>query len=398
MNFGLLCDDPAAGWLMSVLRNHPLHKLTRAVLVSPGADALLHGFAAVTCSDRWEDLLAAADVDAVIVGGTAPEVWDGARQLASAGTPLLVFPRVTCGPAILYELSLIRDDQQGVLFPCWPHRHDPEIMRLKHFLQAADRPAISYLHWNRVVGLGYGREIPEAVIEDELLPAADLLHFLFGTTDQVTALRTGGTTTGALLQSVVLSGRAIPECTWAIQSGVAGSSRLTLQTDRGPWSLDWDAAESRWRFTDYAASPPKPADGVGGTILLAEFAAAAARRNGASDWTSVLHAAEVVDAAQRSLNRRRTIDLHHETLSERAIFKTQMAAMGCGVLLLTLLLMLGYLAVAGMAPLDDRLLRLFRLLVFAPLFVFLLLQLLLPLTRTGHQEAASQPGPANPHD
>lgn len=398
MNFGLLCDDPAAGWLMSVLRNHPAHALTRAVLVSPGADELLHGFTGVTCSDRWEDLLATAEVDAVIVGGTAPEIWDGARQLASAGTPLLVFPRTTCGPAILYELSLIRDDQQGVLFPCWPHRHDPDIVRLKHGLQAEDRPAITYLHWDRVVGLGPGREIPKAVIEDELLPAADLLHFLFGTTDQVTALRTGGTATGALLQSVNLSGRAFPECTWAIQSAEAGSSRLTLQTDRGPWFLDWDASQSRWRLTDNAASPPKPAEGVGGTDLLSEFAAAVARGSGASNWTSVLHAAEVVDAAQRSLERRRTIDLHHETLSERAIFKTQMAAMGCGVLLLTLLLMLGYLAVAGMAPLDDRLLRLFRLLVFAPLFVFLLLQLLLPLTRTGHQAAASPPGPASPHN
>ena len=106
------------------------------------------------------------------------------------------------------------------------------------------------------------------------------------------------------------------------------------------------------------------------------------QRTGESHWTNVLHAAEVVDAAQRSLERRRTIDLHHETLSERAIFKTQMAAMGCGVLMLTLLLMLCYLAVAGMVPWDDRVLKLFRLLVFAPLFVFLLLQLLLPLTRT----------------
>lgn len=385
MNFGLLCDDPEAAWLLSALRRHPAHALTRAVLVSPGTDDLLHGFAGVTCSDRWEDLLAAHNVDAVIVGGAATAVWEGARQLASAGTPLLVFPTVTGGPAILYELSLIRDDQQGVLFPCWPHRYDPEMLRLRQLLQSVDRPAISYLHWERTVALGSSRDIPNAVIEEELLRAADVLHFLFGPADQVTTLRTGGTATGALLQSVVLSGRAIPESTWAIKSAETSSSRLTLQTDRGPWSLDWDAMHSCWQLSNGAASPPKPADGgVGGMDLLAEFADAVARRNTASDWTNVLHAAEIVDAAQRSLDRRRTIDLHHEMLSERAIFKTQMAAMGCGVLMLTLLLMLCYLAVAGTVPLDDRVLKLFRLLVFAPLFVFLLLQLLLPLTRTSH--------------
>ena len=98
MNFGLLCDDPAAAWLVSALRRHPSHALTWAVLVSPRADDLLHGFTGVTCSDRWEDLLAADNLDAVIVGGTAPAVWEGARQLASSGIPLLIFPTATAGP------------------------------------------------------------------------------------------------------------------------------------------------------------------------------------------------------------------------------------------------------------------------------------------------------------
>ena len=49
--------------------------------------------------------------------------------------------------------------------------------------------------------------------------------------------------------------------------------------------------------------------------------------------------------------------------------------------MLTLLLMLGFLAVASVVPLDAKVLQTGRLLIFTPLFLFLLLQLLFPLTR-----------------
>jgi hypothetical protein len=54
------------------------------------------------------------------------------------------------------------------------------------------------------------------------------------------------------------------------------------------------------------------------------------------DWTDLTRDFEVLDAVRRSLARRRTIDLHFETTSERSLFKTQMTAIGCGVLMLTL--------------------------------------------------------------
>ena len=85
---------------------------------------------------------------------------------------------------------------------------------------------------------------------------------------------------------------------------------------------------------------------------------------------------------QHSLERRRTVDLHHEPVSERTIFKTQMTALGCAVLFGTLVLMLGYLAIASVIPLNGTLLIVLRMLVFAPLVLFLLAQLLLPLSLT----------------
>jgi hypothetical protein len=410
MRFGLLCDDPAAAPVLAAIQRSAAHALTRAVLVSPQTDALLHGIGGVQCGNRWEDLVTADNVDAVLIGGNASETWDGARRLASEGIPLLVLPTLRHGAATLYELSLIRDDRQGVLFPLWRHRLDPEWGALRDWCRSPDRPAIRYLQWERDVGLGAGAEVPNSVIQEELFHAADALQFLFGAADQVTTLRTGGTATGALIQSVVVAGRGIPETTWTIRSSAQGSSRLTLQTEGGAWVLDWDAEALRWKtsqtdlkspsrrkeFAEFGvrnAGSESRNEAIAGddraAALVAEFAEAVAGGNPENRWLEVLRAAEVVDAAERSLARRRTIELHHETLSERAIFKTQMAAMGCGVLVLTLLLMLGYLAMASVAPLDPRILKVLRVLVFAPLFVFLLLQLLLPLTRTADDGSKS---------
>jgi predicted dehydrogenase len=377
MNFGLLCDDPAAAPLVSALQQHPIHRLTLAVLVSPRADELAALATGVRCIEEWEELLASTEIDAVIIGGTAPNIWDGARQLASAGIPLLVFPNLAVGETVLYELSLIRDDRQVVLLPAWTHRFNVVIQQLRADWQTENRPQISYLEWERGVTPDESGMLTDRAIDDLLLRDADLLRFLCGEVDQVTSLRLGETAQGTAMQTVKLSGRNFPETTWSIKPTSEISSRMTFQTSAGPLRLDWQADRQSCQRSDQAEAPANSPE----VQLLESFAKTAAEGVKNAGWNDVLKALEIVDAARRSLTRRRTIDLHHELLSERAIFKTQMAAMGCGVLLLTLVLMLGYLGLASVAPLSGWILKLLRVLVFAPLFVFLLLQFLLPLTR-----------------
>src|SRR5690606_3519620 len=45
---------------------------------------------------------------------------------------------------------------------------------------------------------------------------------------------------------------------------------------------------------------------------------------------------DLLEGVHRSLRRRRTVDLYFDTPSERSNFKTQMTAVGCSVLMLTL--------------------------------------------------------------
>jgi len=74
-------------------------------------------------------------------------------------------------------------------------------------------------------------------------------------------------------------------------------------------------------------------------------------------WSDAVRVFDVLDAAKRSLRRRRTIDLHFEALSERSQFKTQMTAIGCGLLVLTMILMLGLLGLGSLSESRDRAVR-----------------------------------------
>jgi hypothetical protein len=95
-------------------------------------------------------------------------------------------------------------------------------------------------------------------------------------------------------------------------------------------------------------------------------------------WQQVCRALEVTDAVQRSVQRRRTIELYHEQVTEQETFKSVMAVGGCGMLLWVLLLMMIAGVVEGLRlPLRDTWIwQLWPVVVFAPLGVFLALQLL----------------------
>ena len=237
----------------------------------------------------------------------------------------------------------------------------------------------------------------------------EALRWLGGDYNQATAIRTGATHDEVLMQTVTLAGRGLPEATWQMHATTSASlAVLTVHTERGHVVAKLDASSGEWVLTE-----PSGKQVIGSRITAArerldEIEPLLARDDSSAAWPDLVKVFETVDATQRSVTRRRTIDLHFEPMSERAAFKTQMIAMGCGVLTATLLLMLAYLAVASLVPSErDELsqwlqstnaplgstppasnwrhartaLAYARLLVFTPLAIFLVLQLLYPLSR-----------------
>ena len=401
MRFALLCDDRLAKPIVDALaRNAEGHRLTHAVLVTPQSDVLLHCVENVRFVDHWEDLLLAKEIDAVIVGGSDATILDGAKQLAAAGIPILFVPRADQGSTFAYELSLIRDDNHVSIWPLFWHRFDSAAIRLKQAIQNGELGRIQFLQLQRVVSQSSpGIPISQSVVDEELLHDIDLPRWLIGDYDQVTALRTAATTEGVLMQSVILAGRSLPESNWSI-NGDNGQSQWKL-TVRGEdrfavltrdellrrWVCDFEGVltEGDERKTAGAAlqafaSSVRQAESSAGDTLLEPTA-----RGG---WSELVKCFETVDATHRSVRRRRTIELHFEPMSERAIFKTQMTAIGCGLLVATFLMTLAYLGIASLVPLPTWALIGLRTLVFGPLVLFLCAQVLLPLTRPSSTERA----------
>lgn len=90
---------------------------------------------------------------------------------------------------------------------------------------------------------------------------------------------------------------------------------------------------------------------------------------------------ELLEGLDKSFRRRRTVDVYLDSVSERAVFKTQMTAIGCGVLAYLIFGMVAYLMIAQLLKPAPAVLNLARILWIAPLVLFLLAQLLLPLAR-----------------
>ncbi len=396
MRLALLCDDPAVIPWLDALAAGSLHEVVVAVHVSPRGAELLRGRSGIRLTDRWEDLLIARDIDAILVGGHEPAVLDAIKQLATAGHAILFIPEAAQGSTFLYELSLIRDDNRVKLFPALWHRRDPALARLHALLRDGSLGAVKLIQLDRACCRAPGREsLRQTIVDAVLLPDIDLLRWLGGDYNQATALRTGATHDEVLMQTVTLAGRGLPEATWHMQSTPgAAVSVLTVHAERGRAVAELDVSTGEWTLTE-----PDGSKVIGDRVTAArerldEIEPLLKRDDLPAAWSDLIKAFETLDATQRSVTRRRTIDLHFEPMSERATFKTQMTAMGCGVLLVTPLLALAYLAIASLVPPSPLagvppdgwerargVLLVVRACVFAPVAIFLVLQLLYPLTR-----------------
>jgi hypothetical protein len=378
MRLALLCDDPSVVPWLDALEVDPAHELVLAATLNETATGLLRDRRGIRLTSHWQDLVTAKAFDAILVGGQDDNALDAIRQLAGAGQSLLLIPSTKQGSTFIYELGLIRDDNRVSIIPAVWHRCDAALVRLREAIRSGSLGQIHLLQFQReLVVSGLSSTMPQVEIDAAMLLDIDLLRWLNGDYDQVTSLRHGASDLGVRSQSVKLSGRGLPEATWDVRPGNVALCRLTIQTERGTVLVEC-TSEQEWNLTEPAGTRHAGSRVAAVCTFLQQVDSGVGRP---MEWPELVKAFETVDATHRSVARRRTIDLHFEPMSERAIFKTQMTAIGCSVLIATFLLVLVYLAIASTVPLPHGALLLLRTLVFAPLGLFLLLQLLYPLTR-----------------
>ena len=109
----------------------------------------------------------------------------------------------------------------------------------------------------------------------------------------------------------------------------------------GPAHLRWSDAQGPHEL-DIAA--PGPSDGP-----LSELARAVAGQSHTPTWPDAVRAAELADGVFESLKRRRTVDVYRERRDELASFKGIMTSVGCGLIWLTLLVLIVVAAGEGLS-------------------------------------------------
>ncbi|MES2791309.1 MAG: hypothetical protein V4719_16960, partial [Planctomycetota bacterium] len=356
MNFVLLGTGHGTVPLIKALARHPEHRLTAFVATDELAGEVLALAPAARRLGLAAEVLNVGGVEAVIVDSSDPETLEVAKQLAGNSVAILLHPRAAHGIEFIYQLGLIRDEQPDLfrLYPIRPWRLHPLILRLRESLQRSELGRIHQIQWQREEHVSGEPSLPPLLtkpeIEAALLADVDLLKFLAGEFDQVTALQTGDPTQGMVQASLALSGPEASPTQWICRgthepstwkltvTGAAGTIVLQGGTDLG--TISWESSRTSTGERQESTSETVAFDY--GPAVLQEFLEGNATTTATGVWADDLNRIfDLLEGVHRSLRRRRTVELYFDTPSERSNFKTQMTALGCGVLLLTLLAIVG---------------------------------------------------------
>jgi myo-inositol 2-dehydrogenase/D-chiro-inositol 1-dehydrogenase len=326
-----------------------------------------------------DDALARAGLDAVIVGG--PLDWRGEALRRAAAEGLAIIGLHPPGPdsEAYYQVALSREETGAVIVPDLPLRLHPGVTALRQALATGELGAFRALRLEGPPGpegadlarVGFARVV-------------DVVRALLG---EVEALTATGEPPGEhpdfeLVVQLRATGSRRAEV--RIRPGPAEPAVLALLAAQGSLTLEFDPGLERPAELIRDAPPQPPAVAPlphwdPREAIVAVLASSVGRRDvgelklpgpNLEDGT---RATELAEAAVRSLRRGRTIEVHHESISEEANFKSVMTSAGCLIFLGSLVLL--PLAMAG-PPLGLKWTLFIPYLIPPVLVIFVMLQTL----------------------
>lgn len=348
-------------------------------------------------SDSWEAFVDERSCDGILVGR---QEWDdarteGVRHFVQAGRPLLISHPLTLSMLLAYELDMIRADSGGVLLPYLPNRQHPFVGRL---LEAVEGGLVGVGRLGRLESIGMVRRMPERTKEAVLAWLAcdaDLIRLLIGDPQRLSTLSGVSSDAAYASLTVEFGGEAQVPARWQVARGDVPSAELSLIGEAGQIRVtmpETPDGSSVWVWQDGEGEETADAFDAGGVMLatlrqqLAEHrgeasAQAAQAARPAATWADAARAIELAETVPRSLARGRAIDLHQEEFSELGTFKGTMASLGCGLVMVGLLILVLATVIGGIAhkagwAFGEQLMSVWPFVVLAVLAAFLALQLL----------------------
>lgn len=286
--------------------------------------------------------------EVVLASGAVPSVASAVPALVRQGMGVWLVPESVLGSDFVYAQIPVDEEFPDQLRAVWPLRQCPAVIELRRQLATGSLGAVLHLQLERSVACG--PSFHPTTAEAAWLQDADLLRTLAGGDyRRVTAIHSGLTASGISTASVGLNGEAVPDAMWAFRGGSVSRAELTVTTERGASVLSWEGSSAP-TLTINCHSVELPPVAVAGS--LDSVTDAVQLPVGVTPWSEAVRAFDLLDAARRSLVRRRTVELQFESTSERSQFKTHMTTVGCGLLLYTMFGLIGILIAGRM--LDPR--------------------------------------------
>jgi predicted dehydrogenase len=358
-------------------------------------------------------LLDAAVCDVVAVGA---EGWpaeppdlraDTVRLLVQAGRPLVLSQPLEPTMLWAYEIDMIRRESGAVVVPWLPARLHPAVARLKAAVEqgvAGGGPlgALESVRLERTMPLRTRETVLDALARD-----VDLVRLLVGEPARLATLGGADPESAWGTLEVGFSGPDLLPARWQVTPGGPPALTITLQhaagsvrveaPDVGPWrwsgpppaTVPFDAGAAMLAVVDRAVGDGTIPSAIGSTTVPP------------ATWSDAARAIELAETVPRSLAKGRAVDLHREEFSELGTFRGTMASLGCGIVLLALVVLLVATLVGGIArefgwEFGKRLAEAWPGVILAVLTLFLLLQLVPLLVGDDRGRRAARVGGAGP--
>ncbi|MCA9049597.1 MAG: hypothetical protein KDA89_12760 [Planctomycetaceae bacterium] len=430
MRFVVVGDAEEILFLLQAVHGSGTHRLTAACV----GESLRVGMttAGITCrmEASAEETIQSTDADVLIVAERhADRSVSQVRMGSQAGLHVLALPPDDVSSAYCYELHLLLDESQFGLLLLTGHWFSesgvretlstrlhaqpmsdtggstlirqvsveatlsaiPEVQRQRE-LSAIDA-VCSVCRTLTDVSAADGTALDATPGTAEPISAANTSRRVQrGVFSQVTALDVPGVDDLPLSRTITLSASAgLPPAVICFRQDVSSDSRMRIRLE-SPDSVVAELSVLSPKESTTGTASPSDAREFRANDLPDRIAAALtdrSRNQRLMEWFE--DSVELLAAVEQSRRRRRTVDVWFEGLSERAAFKTQMTAIGCGILFYVMFGMMAFLLVAQLADLSPTALKIGRILWITPVVLFLLAQLLLPLARPGHANPAQYP-------
>lgn len=287
-----------------------------------------------------------AEVDgtlaAAVCGGETSSAIDAASRIAMR-LPALILPSAQQAAQLAYRLVLHAEDG-GLIVPAFSRRFEPAVRELlKRFIQG-ELGDLQLVRMERIVAVMSGADalLTRDRIDTAFFDDVDLLRLFGGAINRVTTMLVGAQHDRAVQAIVTLGSDTAHEASWTLSSGDSPRWQLTLTGSKAVATLSQQQDKAiRLRIGDQDV-PAATGNETAIDECLREFlnrvqgtTSDKDRSLPVPDWSDYVQAYDILEGMNRSIRRRRTIDLQRESVSERNQFKSQMTAIGCGVLMWT---------------------------------------------------------------